>query len=332
MVSIRNASVSQDQGAVELQMYAFARFTFDSRGRTVPNDNPTIRAIYNPIAGRRDLSAFLAKLSQELEIWDYNFEITPTTGPGDATRLAKDAPETTHAVMAVGGDGTCRDVATGLLGRSTPMIVVPAGNENILAKYIKAKATIDALVATIVEGTVTSYDVGTLNSSPFLLMAGVGFDAEAVKRVTESRTGHVSYLTYAKPLLQTFWQHRFPNLRVTVDGKTVFDGHGLAFVGVMPRYAIGLHLLANAKHNDGLLDVCVMPCNSKRQLIGLSVAALLGRHVRRKNVVYCKGSNVRIESSDDNVPCQFDGDVAGALPIECGIMPQALRLMFPPID
>ncbi|GJM23987.1 MAG: diacylglycerol kinase [Phycisphaerae bacterium] len=297
----------------------------------MPSNIPTIRAIYNPIAGRRDLSAFLAELVSQLKSRNFSLEITPTGGPGDAARLAREAPDDTHAVMAVGGDGTCRDVASGLLGRPIPMIVAPAGNENILAKYVKSKATVDSLISTIVEGSITAYDVGTLNSNPFLLMAGVGFDAEAVKRVTESRKGHVSYLTYAKPLWQTFWQHRFPNLRVTVDDALVFEGQGLAFVGVMPRYAIGLHLLANAKHDDGLLDVCVMPCSSRRQLVGLSIAAVIGRHVRRDGVAYCKGARVQIESADGtDVPCQIDGDVADNLPIDCRIMPQAIRLMIPP--
>lgn len=297
----------------------------------MPDDTPTIRAIYNPIAGRRDLSAFLKKLAQELKPRKYTLEITPTGGPGDATRLARETPDDTHAVMAVGGDGTCRDVATGLLGRDVPMIVAPAGNENILAKYFKSKATIDSLVSTINEGNVTTYDVGTLNSKPFILLAGVGFDAEAVHRVTESRTGHISYLTYAKPLWQTFWQHRFPTIRVTLDDATVFEGRGLAFVGVMPRYAIGLRLLANAQHDDGMLDVCVMPCSTRPQLIGLSLAALLGRHVRRKGVVYCKGTHVRIESlNGEKVPCQIDGDVADDLPIDCGVMPQAVRILIPP--
>ncbi len=299
----------------------------------MPNEVPTIRAIYNPIAGRRDLTAFLAKLARELENREFNLEITPTTGPGDATQLAKEAPDDIHAVIAVGGDGTCRDVAAGLIGRSIPMIVAPAGNENILAKYIKAKANVDSLISTTILGKVTPYDLGTANSAPFLLMAGVGFDAEAVKRVTEIRTGHISYLTYAMPLWQTFWQHEFPNLRVTVDDKIEFEGCGLAFVGVMPRYAIGLHLLTNAKHDDGLLDICVMACSSKRQLIGLSVASVFGRHVRRKGVVYCKGERVRIESLDErDVPCQIDGDVAGSLPLECGVMPGALRLIVPPPD
>ena len=173
--------------------------------------------------------------------------------------------------------------------------------------------------------------MGTLNTNPFLLMAGIGFDAEAVRRVSESRKGHVSYLTYARPLWQTFWQHRFPNLRVVVDDKTVFEGKGMAFVGVMPRYAIGLHLLAEAKHDDGFLDVCVMPCSSRRQLVGLSMSTALGRHLHRSGVVYCKGTDVRIDApGESEISCQIDGDVAGTLPITCGVMPQALRLMLPP--
>ncbi|NOX58825.1 MAG: hypothetical protein GXP29_08205 [Planctomycetes bacterium] len=258
----------------------------------------TVRAIYNPIAGRRDLSSLLDELATGLKAHDIDLDITPTQGPDDATRLAREAADGVRAVIAVGGDGTCRDVAHGLLGRSIPMVIAPAGNENILAKYIKAKATVEHLIRTITTGRATPYDVGTLNGNPFLLMAGVGFDAEAVRRVTEARTGHVSYMSYAKPLLQTFWQHRFPNLCVKVDDDIVFEGKGLAFVGVMPRYAIGLHLLANAKHDDGFLDVCVMPCTSKAQLIGLSISAAIGRHVRRSGVIYRKCKRVRIDSPE----------------------------------
>lgn len=291
----------------------------------------TVRAIYNPIAGRRDLSCFLKDCASRLRQHGFELNTTPTQGPGDATRLAREAPDDAHAVIAVGGDGTCRDVACGLLNRPTPMMVIPAGNENILAKYIRSKASIDQIVETLIADRTEPYDVGTINSNPFLLMTGVGFDAEAVQRVTTVRKGHISYLTYTKPLWQTFWDHQFPRLRVHVDEELVFEGHGLAFVGVMPRYAIGLRLLANAQHNDGLLDICVMSCQSKLQLVGLSMSAALGRHTRRAGVVYRKGACVRIDSPDSaQVPCQTDGDIAGHLPIDCGVLPGALRLRVHP--
>jgi diacylglycerol kinase (ATP) len=290
-----------------------------------------VRAIVNPIAGRRANHDRLPRLAAALRAHGGELEVFPTRGPGDATRLAAETPADARAVLVRGGDGTVREAIDGLVGRPVPLIVLPAGTENIVARHFGFTNSVDAVVRTILHGQPTPQDVGVINGKPFFIVVGVGFDAEIVHQLAQSRRGHISYLTYVRPIWQTFWRHRFPPVRVYVDDRQVFEGPALAFVGNLPRYAIGLRLLAQARSDDGLLDVCILPCAGRATLLGHALRTLGRAHVGHAGVQYYQTRSVRIEAAGPSeVPVEIDGDPGGHLPIDCSILPSAVQLLLPP--
>ena len=82
--------------------------------------------IVNPIAGGAGLDRLVADVARRLRREQYDVSVERTRAAGDATAIARQAAGDTRAVLAVGGDGTVREVADGLMGRSIPMVVVPA--------------------------------------------------------------------------------------------------------------------------------------------------------------------------------------------------------------
>ena len=62
-------------------------------------------------------------------------------------------------VVAVGGDGTIRDVAAALSGSGVPMAVVPAGTGNVLAGALRIGG-VDRALATIRSGSLRTFDLG----------------------------------------------------------------------------------------------------------------------------------------------------------------------------
>lgn len=75
-----------------------------------------ILLVYNPTAGRRRQAAFLADLVARLEAGGATVDPVPTESAGHATALARRAAaERFDAVVALGGDGTVREVAAGLM-------------------------------------------------------------------------------------------------------------------------------------------------------------------------------------------------------------------------
>ncbi len=281
------------------------------------------------MSGRRDISNVVRAIAEELARSGCELRVLSPHGPTDVRRLAAEVPDDTRAVIAVGGDGTVRDVAAGLLGRDIPLAVFPAGTENIVARHFKMPTDPPKIAELILHGTSLRHDVGVLNSRHFMIVCGVGFDARVVERLAAARSGHIGYLNYVGPLWSTFWQDEFPLLTVEADGQLLFEGRGLVLVGVQPRYSLGLRILARAIHDDGYLDVCVLPCATRSALIGHLLRTSLRQHVGRGGVIYHKCRVVSI-TSPQRVPIQCDGDPAGVLPARLEILPSALRLLVPP--
>jgi diacylglycerol kinase family enzyme len=255
--------------------------------------------------------------------------VLPTAGVGHATELAGCVPAGTRAVVAVGGDGTVREVAQGVVCGDIPLAVLPAGTENLVAKHFGYKASAAHLLSTLLTGRSRRIDVGWAGQSIFLIVAGIGFDAEIVHRLSRARAGNISRLSYLSPIWATFWKHRFPMLNVRIEGRPVYQGRGLLFIGNVPPYGPGLRILQKANCSDGRLDLCICPCSS-RLTLGLHAARILARcHLRFGDVLYEKVQTVTVESSDARVPMQLDGDVAGHLPAQFRVQACALSLLIP---
>lgn len=284
--------------------------------------------IVNPISGRGGLSDAVGGAADGLRRTGCDVTVRTTGGPNDARQMARCADADTRAVVAVGGDGTVREVVEGLLGRSIPIVVMPGGTENLVARHFGMVADPALIVRTVLSGRRQVCDVGAVNDRHFLIMAGIGFDAEVIARVCERRAGHISHWTYLVPVLRTFWSHEFPPLRVVVDGRSVFDGRGLVVVGVMPCYAAGLNIVRDAVLDDGLLDVCILPCASRARLLAHVLRAARGVHVGLGGVIYRRGKKIRVTSTA-NVALQCDGDAAGHLPAEFCLVEKGAAFLLP---
>jgi len=288
-----------------------------------------IVAIVNPVSGRRNMLPVVPKLSEALTTLGGHLEWSVTAGIGHATELAASLPDDTHAVLAVGGDGTVCEVINGLGGRPVPLAILGTGTENLLARELRMPRRISQLAATLLNGETFAYDVGLMNQRRFLAVAGIGFDAECVRRLATARRGHITHWNYFWPILHTFWNHEFPTLDVATDGQPAFHGQAFALVGVIPRYPAWLRLLAEARYDDGLLDVCILPCDSRRQLLAHTVRAFGRAHVDRGGVIYrqCRSATV---TSPEQVPIQLDGDDGGELPASFEILPASVTFLRPP--
>ena len=291
--------------------------------------NRPIHLIINPHSGYGGRKLLIAELRAQIRQAGMELTEYTTRAPQDATDYARSIVTRAAAAVVWGGDGTVNEVASALAGSDVPVLACPAGTENLLAKQLKIPSSPRGIVDVLTNGQVVDCDVGQINDRNFLLIIGVGFDGEVVRRVTGTRTGHISHLSYFWPIWRTFWEHDFPRMRIEADGREIFNDFGLAFIGNISRYAVGLRICRDAMFDDGLLDLVVFTCQEQTALMLHAAWTLLRVHPLKGNVAYHQVRRARIET-DKAVPSQVDGDLGPNTPLDISVSPRRLKLLIPP--
>ncbi len=298
----------------------------------INSDSGSIAYIVNPKSGASSGKVMVRQFRDYLAEHKYDVRTVFTNSLSHAGELARQAAEDPACAMVVaaGGDGTVREVVHGMEGSDKPIQIIPCGTENLLANELGLDERTCTLIKAFEGNCIRPLDLGNAEGRCFTSTAGFGFDAEVVKRVMDSRQGHINHLDYFWPIWRTFWGHRFPLFNVTIDGEEIFEGRGLVFVGNISRYAVGLQILHHADYGDGLLDLCIYRCNSRPRLVKHSAMTLLKIHAGRRDVIYRQGRTIHVSTPDSDVYSQFDGDPGPPLPITIELVPRAVRMVVPP--
>jgi diacylglycerol kinase family enzyme len=229
-----------------------------------------------------------------------------------------------------GGDllnGSIADTDRDPAGHRTYLLPMPLGTENLLAREYKHSNLADDVIAALRFGAVQETDLGLCGDRVFLIMASSGFDAEVVRWLHLTRGGHISRLTYLKPIIRSMFSFRFPPQRVTVDGEFIGE-----FAWVMafnlPQYGGDLRIEPDADGTDGCLDVILF--KNRGILSGLRYVWKIARakHLTDASVHRVRGKEISVESSQ-RVPLQIDGDCIGELPATIRVLPKAMSLVMP---
>jgi diacylglycerol kinase family enzyme len=293
------------------------------------NPSLPLHLIVNPRSGYGGHRLLLSDLRAAARAAGRDLVEYTTRGPKDATDYARTIRDRAAVAVVWGGDGTVHEVANGLAGSRVPILACPAGTENLLAKDLRIPSDPRQIMEVIRHGQVVDCDVGRINDRSFLLIMGVGFDGEVVRRLTAVRTGHISHLSYFWPIWRTFWEHDFPRMRIIIDGELAFDDYGLAFIGNISRYAVGLRICRDARFDDGLLDLVVFSCRQQTTLLLHAAWTLLRMHPLKGDVMYRQIRSARIET-DRPVPSQADGDPGPSTPLDISVSPDRIKLLIPP--
>jgi diacylglycerol kinase family enzyme len=291
--------------------------------------------LVNPKAGTDSALARADRLAELTRRRGFHTEAF--TDLGQATDLANQwhAAGCLRALVGVGGDGT----AAALVNRTNvgvPLTLLPAGNENLLAKYLGLGRTPEACCQTLAEGRAVCLDAARAAERIFLLMASCGFDAEVVERVHAHRTGHIGRESYFKPILDAVRNYRYPELRIcrsetSADGPRRWSAPQAVrwvFAFNVPRYGGGLRIAPEADPADGLLDVCTFRRGGLWPALCYVAAVLAGQHRRLADCGMDRVAGLRI-TADEPVPYQLDGDPGGCLPVELEVLPKRMTLLVP---
>jgi len=284
--------------------------------------------VFNPESGRlRAKEKMLGRVVPVLSRAGMNVDVRPTEGPGHATEIAAQAAgDGVDRVLAWGGDGTLNEVARGIVGTETALGVLPGGTVNVFAREVGIPRSIEAAAETFVRGELRRIPVGVASGRPFLLMAGVGLDAEVVRRL---KTGFKHALGAGAFWLDGFRMlasYPMPTIRVRSEGREV-EGSGL-IAGKTRRYGPRYAITPEARLEEPMLHVVVFRGRKRLDYVRYLAGIVSGLHLRFDDVVSFKTSALTVEA-DSSVPCQIDGEYARCTPVELQVRDRALAVVLP---
>lgn len=288
--------------------------------------------IYNPTAGQRDRRAAMSALIDRMRAEGLELVNAPTSGPGDATQMARAFAERGAEVVAVcGGDGTVSEAACGLKGSPVPIAILPGGTSNVLARELGIPLDLAGASALLTAGRPRALRLLAANDRPFLLWAGAGFDARVMRNVLPAwkrRFGRAGILARG---VAEFARYEFPRLEARVDG-TAYEAT-FAVVCHVRRYAGDWILAPEASVEGASMDVMLFSGRSRRQLLGFFRRLQGGRgaHLRRPEVRIVRGLDVTIRSLEPYaVEAHVDGDAVLETPIACRALTETVSVLTPP--
>ncbi len=281
--------------------------------------------IHNPRAGRIGRRRLVERLVEVLEVDGPTVEPVATRGPGDATRLAREAAARgAPMVVSLGGDGTLREAAAGLLGSDCALAPLPGGTTNVVTTALGLPADPLAAAAMLKTLPLLELDVGLCGEEVFLMQASMGIDALALDGVSAPLKRVLGKVAVGLAGLAAWWRHDYAEFELLVDGHPVHAT--FAAVCNLPYYAGRLALVPEARTDDGRLDVLLFRGRGRRATLSFARDLVAGRHLERDDVSVLPAEEVVL--TDIDTPLQIDGDPRPwRLGLEIRLAPERLRIL-----
>lgn len=285
--------------------------------------------IFNPVAGNGLSQKAFAQMEALLCAQSIDYSVARSEYAGHAPLLAKEAVSAGHGcIVAVGGDGTVREVAEAMIGTQVPLGVLPCGTGNDLVKSLHIPCDPAAVLELLLHGEVRNMDAGEANGQLFFNVAGFGFDVDVLEYTEIYKKRFRGLAAYILGLLHALTHMRLRHVRVTTtEGVREYNALVVA-VGNGTHFGGGMNVTPLADPCDGQLDVCIIHNVTKLTVLQVLARFVKGKHIYMQNIAhYYNATEIAVESDPDS-PLELDGEITGKTPVTFKLLPGVLRIIW----
>jgi len=270
------------------------------------NNTQKIFLIINKYAGHKDgaraVDLVIPYLRKNNSLVEYSF----TNYPGHATELAQKAVADKYdLIVAVGGDGTVNEVAQALVGKGTPMGIIPMGSGNGLARELGISMNIKKSRKTLNYGKNIELDVCKLHQQRFLCTSGIGFDAMIAHKMSQASSR--GFMKYVQLVIRESISFRPIKVKMTIDGITFENSVFLITFANASQFGNNAYIAPQASMTDGLIDVVIVNRFLKIWMPFFAVALFSGKITWLPFVECYKARQIDIEMANTTY-FHFDGE------------------------
>ena len=213
-------------------------------------------------------------------------------------------------MLACGGDGTVTACAEGVSDTGVPLAIIPMGTGNLLARNIGLPTGLDEALAVALGGVQQTIDAGRVNGTLFVVMAGLGLDAQMLIGASDPLKKRIGWFAYAISAARHLGDRP---IRVTVSadgGRRRRMRASTLIVGNVGWLQGGLPLLPDARPDDGMLDAVVLIAHGLTGWLAMAADIVLRRPARGR-IYRVQFAELQV-TLDQEQPWELDGEVMGS--------------------
>ena len=291
--------------------------------------------VQNPVSGLSDAPTIREKISRVMDEYQIPFEIYETTGKEDLHAIVTTAIQNGfERFIAVGGDGTISGVASGLVNTKIPLVIIPTGTVNALARELQIPFTLDEAVRWwVTEGRGKFIDMIMVRERYFLLNVSAGTAAKIMKEAKREDIHRFGAVVYLWNALKQFTDVPIYRFQLLVDGKPVnFRASEvmIANSGVLMGLK-AMQLDPEAGLDSGKLTICHIQMKTVLDYARIAFKLATTPPEESPPELDClDASREVVIRCNRPIPVQGDGEQIGYTPVTVKLIPHALHIVIPP--
>lgn len=249
------------------------------------------------------------------------------TPAGIGDRLRREAPGA-DAVAIGAGDGTINAAIEALMDLGLPLLIVPLGTANDLARTLGVPLDPVEAAGWASRGEVRAIDVGRVNGTAFFNVANLGLGVAVARRLANRRK-RFGVFSYLVALADVWRATRSFRVWIGCDEETVTMRTIQVSVGNGRYHGGGIAVAEDATIDDGRLDVYALEPQPFWRLMGMLPAMFRGRHRHWRTVTALRGERVRVDTRKP-MDINVDGEVRARTPARFEVVRGGVNVLVRP--
>lgn len=284
----------------------------------------TLLFVINPISGtaRRPWQQLISDYYREMQVQTIFFRLQQETKSEHIkASILENQPD---RVIAVGGDGTIKLVATALIDFSIPMGIIPAGSANGLAFELGIPTDPMQALDIIQSGGVIQIHAIAINQEICLHLADIGLNARAIKKFNRGKIR--GWLGYGWASLHALYNAQLHRVTIQMDDELLKLRAAMIVLANGTSYSTGAVINPSGSLTDKLFEVVIMKEISFVETLKMLFThhafnpKKLAVYATQQISIHCKG----------RIPFQIDGEYCGKVKnIQARIIENALAVFVP---
>lgn len=286
-----------------------------------------IHIIINPASGNEE--PILSYLNKAFHDTDIEWEVFITKHENDAALFAQQSIGKVDLIAVYGGDGSISEVAKAMMGKETPMAIIPGGTANVMSKELNIPQATEAAIELLKNHNceIVEMDMAKVNDDLAIIRVNLGIMADMVIEASRELKDKIGQLAYGITALQTMAKADTIKYKMKIDGIEFIEEGVALTVTNCGSIGIGNFMFSpDISITDGHLDVILLNHTDLMSLLKIAGTTLLNTESGVLKHWKCKEIEITLEQNQKYI---LDDKEKEAQYLHITVIPSALKVVVP---